>query len=68
MKQINFTPPRNPNKWGKTLAPWYNDSCQEAKKKMGEAKKLYRKGDERITTATKEYFRACQRGRQEFAR
>jgi hypothetical protein len=59
VKQITFTPPRNPNKWGKTLAPWYNDSCREARKKMAESKKLYGKGDERITTATKEYLRTC---------
>jgi hypothetical protein len=35
---------------------------------MTEAKKLYSKGDERITQATKEYLRACQMGRQEFAK
>jgi hypothetical protein len=68
VKKIQFTPPRNPNKWGKTLAPWFNDNCRETKKKMTEAKKLYNKGDERITQASKEYLRACQRGRQEFAK
>jgi hypothetical protein len=28
VKEIKITIPRNPNKWGKTLAPWYNDTCR----------------------------------------
>jgi hypothetical protein len=35
VKEIKITVPRNPNKWGKTLAPWYNDACREAKWEMG---------------------------------
>ena len=31
VKEFKFTQPRNPNKWGKTLAPWFNDKCKEAK-------------------------------------
>ena len=50
------------------MAPWFDDSCREAKKKLNETKKTYSKGDERITAATKEYFRACSLGRQEFAK
>ena len=24
--------PRNPNKWGKKLAPWFDEKCREAKR------------------------------------
>jgi hypothetical protein len=45
VKKIQITQPRNPNKWGKTLAPWFNDTCREAKRELAEMKKLYCKGD-----------------------
>jgi hypothetical protein len=54
-----MTPPRNPNKWGKTLAPWFNDTCREAKQELAKMKKIHCKGDSRILTATKAYFKAC---------
>jgi hypothetical protein len=41
VKEITITQPRNPNKWGKTLAPWFNDDCREAKKAVAEAKRIY---------------------------
>jgi elongation factor P hydroxylase len=34
VKCIRKTTPKNPNKLHKTLAPWYNDQCREAKKEM----------------------------------
>ena len=49
VKQVKITPPRNPNSCGKTLAPWFNDTCREAKRELAEMKKLYGKGDSRIT-------------------
>jgi hypothetical protein len=48
VKQICITQPRNPNKWGKTLAPWFNDECREAKRELGRMKREYGKGDNRI--------------------
>jgi hypothetical protein len=48
VKKINITLPRNPNKWGKTLAPWFNDECWEAKRELGKMKQEYGKGDNRI--------------------
>jgi hypothetical protein len=39
VKEIKITVPRNPNKWGKTLAPWYNDACREAKWEMGRTRR-----------------------------
>ena len=48
VKKITITTPRNPNKWGKTLAPWFNDKCREAKRELGKLKREYGKGDIRI--------------------
>jgi hypothetical protein len=65
---VKLTPPRNPNKWGKTLAPWFEDKCREAKKELATSKKLYSKEDNRIKLATQKYFQACKLGKQEFAK
>jgi hypothetical protein len=48
VKEIKITTPKNPNKWGKTLAPWYNEECREAKKLLTEARKVHGKGDEQV--------------------
>lgn len=32
VKEVRHTTPRNPNKWGKTLAPWFTEECREAKR------------------------------------
>jgi hypothetical protein len=45
VKEIKVTTPRNPNKWGKTLAPWFNEQCREAKRAMGSARKIHGKND-----------------------
>jgi hypothetical protein len=37
---VKMTPPRNPNKWGKTLAPWFDENCREAKKELATLKKI----------------------------
>jgi hypothetical protein len=34
VRKITLSAPRNPNKWGKTLAPWFSDKCREAKRQM----------------------------------
>ncbi len=31
VKEVTITQPKNPNKWGKSLAPWYNDECRKAR-------------------------------------
>ncbi len=45
VKEIKVTIPRNPNKWRKTLAPWFNEQCREAKRAMGNARKIHGKND-----------------------
>jgi hypothetical protein len=39
VKEIRLTSPKNPNKWGKTLAPWFTEECREAKRDMARAKR-----------------------------
>jgi hypothetical protein len=34
VKEIKTTIPKNPNKWGKTLAPWFTEECRTAKREM----------------------------------
>jgi hypothetical protein len=34
VKRLEIKAPRNPNKWGKTLTPWFNEACREAKREM----------------------------------
>jgi hypothetical protein len=68
VKRIQITTPRNPNKWGKTLAPWFDDNCREAKREMARTRRLHGKGDARSIIATKLYLKVCSVARQEFAK
>jgi hypothetical protein len=34
VRKIKISSPKNPNKWGKTLAPWFTDACRDAKREM----------------------------------
>ncbi len=63
VKEIKIMTPKNPNKWGKTLAPWFNEECREARKSLAAAKKLYGKGDERVIQAIKYFHKVCVKGR-----
>jgi hypothetical protein len=67
VREIKVTVPKNPNKWGKTLAPWYTDTCRAAKRDMALARREYGKGDERCKMATRAYFKTCSEARLEFA-
>ena len=67
VKEVKWSHPRNPNKWGKTLAPWYDEKCREAKHLLAYAKKTYNKGDDRILQATRNFHKVCLLRRREFA-
>ena len=67
VKEIKISHPKNPNKWGKTLAPWFNDECREAKKRLAQAKRTYDKGNANIIQATREFHKVCLKRRSEFA-
>jgi hypothetical protein len=45
VKEIKISQPRNPNKWGKSLAPWYTEDCRKARQALAEAKRNFGKGD-----------------------
>ena len=38
VREITITTPKNPNKWGKILAPWFNEQCREAKRAYKQCK------------------------------
>jgi hypothetical protein len=59
LRKIVLKQPRNPNKWGKTLAPWYTDECRDAKRELATAKRNFSKGDDRIVEATRKYYKVC---------
>ena len=48
IKEIKISQPKNPNKWGKTLAPWFDEKCREAKKMLANAKRPNPRGDDHI--------------------
>ena len=48
LKEIKIQQPKNRNKWGKTLAPWFDEKCREAKKMLANAKRTYPKGHDHI--------------------
>jgi hypothetical protein len=67
VKEIKWSHPRNPNKWGKTLAPWFDEKCRNAKQLLAQTKKTYHKGDDRIMQATRNFHKVCLQRRKEFA-
>ncbi len=67
VREITITTPKNPNKWGKTLAPWFNEQCREAKRIMASTKRVYGRNDDQSVAATKAYMKICLQARLEFA-
>ncbi len=67
VKEIKITAPKNPNKWGKTLAPWINETCREAKRELARAKRDFGKSDPRGKLATTAYLKTCCKACLEFA-
>ena len=45
VREKTLTSPRNPNKWGITLAPWFTEQCREAKREMARARRTYGRND-----------------------
>ena len=39
VKKVEMKEPKNPNKWGKTLAPWFTDECREAKRNLAKVRR-----------------------------
>lgn len=67
VKQIELKPHRNPNKWTKQLAPWFNDKCRDSKKAWQAAKYLHGRDSDKAKQAAATYRKSCIQGKQEFA-
>ena len=67
VKEIQWSHPHNPNKWGKTLAPWFDEKCRDAKRQLAQSRRAYPKGDDRILQATRNFHKVCLHRRTEFA-
>jgi hypothetical protein len=59
VREIKITSPKNPNKWGKTLAPWFTEKCREAKREMARARRSHGRNDFCSIIATKKYLKVC---------
>jgi hypothetical protein len=67
VREIKITKPKNPNKWGKTLAPWFTEKCRGAKRAMASARRSYGRNNENSIAATRAYMKICLEARLEFA-
>ena len=67
VKKIEIKEPKNPNKWGKTLAPWYTEECREAKRNLAKLRRVHPRGNALVVAAVSVFRSACMRGRREFA-
>jgi hypothetical protein len=59
VKKIEIKTPKNPNKWGKQLAPWFTEACREAKKALIAARRAHGRDSMQYTQASKEYRTEC---------
>ena len=39
VRKIEMRAPKNPNKWGKTLAPWFNEECRLARRTVSQLRR-----------------------------
>lgn len=67
VRRVEITHPKNPNKWGKCLAPWFNEECRAAKKELAMAKRVYGRGDSYTMKVARTYYKVCMKGRMLFA-
>ncbi len=68
MKRIEIKTPKNPNKWGKQLAPWFDDKYKAAKNLYLEAKYIHGRDSQESKEAAGSYRRTCMESRREFSR
>jgi hypothetical protein len=68
VRKTEFKAPKNPNKWGKTLAPWFNDDCRAARGKLSAARREFDRGHQNILEAVRLYKKTCETARLEFAK
>ena len=67
VKKIELRAHKNPNKWTKKLAPWFNEDCKGAKATWVQARRVHGRDSEEARSAAGAYRRACLAGKREFA-
>jgi hypothetical protein len=63
---IKVTPPRsqkNPNKWAKHLAPWFNENCRNAREAYRATYRAQGKKHASATSALQSYIQCCRESR-----
>ena len=68
VRKIEMKAPKNPNKWGKTLAPWFTEECRVARHTVVKLRREHLKTHEEVVAANKKFRLACEKGRREFAK
>ena len=67
VRRVEFSNPTNPNKWGKTLAPWFTEECREAKRARARAVREHGRDSEEAKEAAVRFRRLCVKGKRAFA-
>ena len=60
VKAIEIRPLKNPNRWAKHLAPWFNEVCREAKRDYRLTKRLYGRKHEKTRIAYRKFRKLCK--------
>lgn len=68
VKEHKPTRPFNPNKWGKSLAPWFTEECRTYRKAYIHMRRSKGRDNEATIQALKKYREACITGKYAFAR
>lgn len=67
VQQVQWEAPRNPNKVGKQLAPWFTEACKEARQRYKQAARDFGRSSETACTSFREYKRQCLAAKERFA-
>ena len=68
VKKVSLVQPRNPNKLGKALAPWFTEECRAAKRELVRARREHGRDDARYDAAVRQYKHTCWEARAAFGK
>ena len=63
VKAIQIKQYKNPNRWAKHLAPWFNMICKDARRTYKELKRQYGKKHGKTRAAYKTFRKTCKMSR-----
>ena len=66
IRRITLTRASNPNKWGKSLAPWFDDTCRKERQAYIKARRLHGKRAPPTQLAWAAYRKACNTSKSAF--